>query len=209
EMLGLPSDFSAEDRDTLNIATFVRQESELRQGAAFDSLASVKIVAKALVSLRDRKRKNDSGVYKNTMSQKQINDTERRRDLHIANYMAARKALMALGEADGSVADFPQLTVEDTIMKSRTLRRQLGDSGRVDGPLWAQGAVSVGDRIQWYRAEAEMERWREQVEMKLAEWRTTIRSFAAYKDAWTQLAAAQNAENIGHIAYAKQKAYMF
>lgn len=73
-----------------------------------------------------------------------------------------------------------------------------------------QQLISVlGDSVQWYRAEAEMLRWREQLEAKLAEWRTTIRSFAAYKDAWTKLVALQPAENIGHIAYAKQKAAMF
>ncbi|KAJ7449748.1 hypothetical protein B0H11DRAFT_1743513, partial [Mycena galericulata] len=270
ELLGLPSDFDEEERQVLGIQAFVRQESDLREGAAFDSLAIVKLVAKAFRSMRDRKRKNDTGVYKNTMSQKQLNDTERRRDLHIADYMAARTALIKLDERDGAVKDqFPPLTVEDTLMKSRTLRRQLGDSGKVDGPIWAQGAISVGargllppatkgagsstkglasstadgwgvkvtggtddgwlwtfkpgkmteeevrswnmegDRIQWFRAEAEMERWREQVEMKLAELRTTIRSFAAYKRIWTQLALEQDATQIGHIAYAKQKAHMF
>ncbi|KAJ7743519.1 hypothetical protein DFH07DRAFT_777435, partial [Mycena maculata] len=259
--------------------------TDLREGAAYDALASVKVVAKALVTLRDRKRKNDSGVYKNTISQKQINDTERRRDLHIAHYMAARQALMNLDQ--GNASQFPPLEVKDTFLKSRSLRRQLGDSRITDGTVWAQAGISAGpstastsgkvsgsgkasathgtvmprrqaaqarersvnhrpplvaarqkkkgrkdgwlwsfkpaqmtdeelrawnmegDRIQWFRAEAEMERWREQVEMKLAEWRTTIRSFARYKDIWTILADRQDSTQIGLIAYAKQKANMF
>ncbi|KAJ7447699.1 hypothetical protein FB451DRAFT_777855 [Mycena latifolia] len=289
ELLGLPSDFTVREREQLGLLPFTRGEAELREGAAYDALASVIIVVKAVVSFRDRKKKNDSGVYKNTRAQKQIEDTERRRDLHIANYMAARKALIDMGQAQGDHTDFPPLEVKDTAMKSRTLRRQLGHSGVVDGALWAQGAVSTGarrtppvastsrvggvlpetvdtgtlmsrrkrplaredtktertrsvaqpkkklrvdgwlwsfrpgkmnpdelrewtmegDRIQWYRAEAEMERWREQLEMKLAEWRTTIRSFAAYKNAWTTLAASQDARDIGHIAYAKRKAAMY
>jgi hypothetical protein len=54
-----------------------------------------------------------------------------------------------------------------------------------------------------------MERWREQVEILLADWWTTIRSFAMYRETWTRLAEMQNPEDIGHIAYAKQKADMF
>lgn len=54
-----------------------------------------------------------------------------------------------------------------------------------------------------------MERWREQVETILADWRTTIRSFAKYKETWTTLATMQDSNNIGRIAYAKQKAAIY
>jgi hypothetical protein len=77
EMLGLPSDFSAEDRLALNLSAFEKEEGDLREGAVEDALMSVKLVVQTLVALRDRKRKHDSRVYKNTISQKQINDTER------------------------------------------------------------------------------------------------------------------------------------
>ncbi|KAJ7092208.1 hypothetical protein C8R44DRAFT_750322 [Mycena epipterygia] len=290
ELLGLPSDLTEQQRHDLHASHFVEQEAQLREGAIYDALASVRIMVKAYRAMRDRKGRDDSGVYKNTLSQKQLNDVEHRRDIHIANYMAGRAALMRLGRAAGDETDFRELQVKDTAMKSRTLRRQLGDSRWIDGPIWAQGAVSVGarqfpgssstaampnvaeertvmpgtqmttrkrpaptgnptqrkkhsqtipnkkrridgwiwgfqtgkmnseelrkwslecDRVQWFRAEAEMLRWLEQLEAKLAEWRTTIRSFAAYKDAWTKLAALQPAEKIGHVAYAKQKAAMF
>jgi hypothetical protein len=108
ELLGLPSELMAAQRVDLNVVAFSRTEGELRDGAALDTLSTVKLVAKALVGLKDRKRRNDSGMYKNTISQKQINDTERRRNLHIATYMASRQALINLGLADG-VEDFPPL----------------------------------------------------------------------------------------------------
>ncbi|KAK6974846.1 CxC2 domain-containing protein [Favolaschia claudopus] len=114
ELLGLPSEVTELERSSLALAPFVTIEGELREGAAHDAIAKVKVVAKALVGLRDRKRKNDSGVYKNTIAQKQINDTQRRRDLHIARYMAAREALMALGMAKGDETDFRALKPEDT-----------------------------------------------------------------------------------------------
>ncbi|KAJ6466512.1 hypothetical protein DFH09DRAFT_956689 [Mycena vulgaris] len=271
EFLGLPSDFTSDQREDLNISVFAGQEAKLREGAAYDALKLVKLAAQTLQTLRDRRKKNSSGVAKNTRSQIQLNDTERRRDLHIANYMAARGALMVLGAAVGDTTDFPALEAKDTFLKSRTLRRILGDSGipvtemaggglrtrampsgtvmvgrarpvargvgatvpknrattgttkkkgRVDGWIWSGKVGKMdadelrewskeGDRIQWFRAEAEMERWREQIEIKLAEWRTTIRSFARYKLAWAEVAELQQPEDHGYIAYAKQKSAMF
>jgi hypothetical protein len=39
-----------------------------------------------------------------------------------------------------------------------------------------------GDRVQWFRAEAEMQRWQEQGEQKLAELLRTNRSFLKMED---------------------------
>jgi hypothetical protein len=141
-MLGLPSYFSAEDQLALNLSAFEKEEGNLHEGAVEEALMSVKLVVQTLVALRDRKRKHNSGVYKNTISQKQINDTERRCDLHIAGYNVAVKALIRLGCAREE--EYPVLTVTDTALKSRLLQRQLGDSSITDGAVRGQGAISVG-----------------------------------------------------------------
>jgi hypothetical protein len=145
ELLGLPSELTAGQRVELNIDAFTRTEADLREGAAYDAVAKVKVVTKALRTLRDRKKKNDSGVYKNTISQKQINDAERRRDLHIAGYMAARQALIAL-EMPNAESDFPVLEAKDTFLKSRSMSRQLGDSRVADGSIWTGAGIGVGGR---------------------------------------------------------------
>ncbi|KAJ6537148.1 hypothetical protein B0H19DRAFT_962576, partial [Mycena capillaripes] len=103
ERLGLPSDFGdVVERERLNLSAMTEVEGSLREGAAFDAIKKIQVVAKALVAMSDQKKKNDSGVYKNTISQTQINDTIDRRDGHIQKYMAARHALMALNLADGT-----------------------------------------------------------------------------------------------------------
>ncbi|KAJ6596535.1 hypothetical protein B0H10DRAFT_2327130 [Mycena sp. CBHHK59/15] len=122
ELLGLPSDFPDKGhRQKLNLDAFADIEAQLREGEAFDALYSMQVVAKALVAMKDQKRKQDSGVAKNTKSQSQIVDTERHRDRHIQKYMVARTALMALGTAMGDAGDFPELKESDTYMKSRQL----------------------------------------------------------------------------------------
>ena len=67
----------------------------------------------------------------------------------------------------------------------------------------------IGDRVQWFRAEAEMQRWQEQVEGKLAELLRTIRSFGKMKDIWTKLSCMQADDLPGHVAYAKRQAAIY
>ncbi|KAJ6617254.1 hypothetical protein B0H10DRAFT_1948492 [Mycena sp. CBHHK59/15] len=88
-----------------------------------------------------------------------------------------------------------------------------------DGWLWQLGKLSKmtdkemdewsseGDRVQWFRAEADMQRWQEQGEQKLGELLRTNRSFTKMQWVWTELAASNDCP--GHKAYAKQKAAMY
>ena len=64
----------------------------------------------------------------------------------------------------------------------------------------------LGDRVQWFRAEADMQRWQEQVELKLAELFRTSRSFRRMQEIWTTLSLDQPPS---YMAYAKQKAAMY
>ncbi|KAJ7360665.1 hypothetical protein DFH08DRAFT_683848 [Mycena albidolilacea] len=92
---------------------------------------------------------------------------------------------------------------------------------RPEGWLWHLGRLSKmsdtemdewsneGDRVQWFRAKAEMQRWQEQGEQKLAELLRTNRSFLKMEDTWTTLALQNAQAKPGHSAYAKQKAAMY
>ncbi len=63
--------------------------------------------------------------------------------------------------------------------------------------------------MQWFRAEAEMQRWQEQWEQKLAELLRTRRSFSRMQLAWAELASLQPLDSPGAAAYARQKAAMY
>lgn len=71
----------------------------------------------------------------------------------------------------------------------------------------AHVGICLGDRVQWFRAEAEMQRWQEELEIKQAEFLRCIRSFGRMKEIWTAL--SNRATSIGLVAYAKQKAAMY
>ncbi|KAJ7913119.1 hypothetical protein B0H13DRAFT_1874186 [Mycena leptocephala] len=63
------------------------------------------------------------------------------------------------------------------------------------------------DRVQWFRAEAEMQRWQEHREQKIAELLRVNRSFQKMQQTWTTLAFTNSLT--GHQAYARQKAAMY
>ncbi|KAJ6474802.1 hypothetical protein C8R45DRAFT_935329 [Mycena sanguinolenta] len=69
--------------------------------------------------------------------------------------------------------------------------------------------TSIGDRVQWFRAEAEMQRWQEQWEQKLVELLRTRRSFTKMESVWQDLAKLQPPDSHGMVAYAQQKAAMY
>lgn len=75
--------------------------------------------------------------------------------------------------------------------------------------LWTVFSLTElpGDRVQWFRAEADMRRFQEQIEQKLAELKRVIRSFEAMAKTWASL--AEQATRPGYAAYARQKSNMY
>ncbi|KAJ7243463.1 hypothetical protein C8J57DRAFT_1243408 [Mycena rebaudengoi] len=131
-------------------------------------------------------------------------------------------------ETDGLTEEpTPQATTSGTQMDRRKTgprpRKKSSAPVKIDkrpeGWLWQLGKLtkmtdaemkewsSEGDRVQWFRAEAEMQRWQEQGEQKLSELLRTHRSFTKMEETWSALASTDLP--IGHQAYAKQKAAMY
>ncbi|KAJ7588670.1 hypothetical protein C8J56DRAFT_1077886, partial [Mycena floridula] len=87
-----------------------------------------------------------------------------------------------------------------------------------DGWIWNMAATGKmteqeyidwqdeGDSVQWFRAEAEMERWQEQLEIKQAEFLRCIDSFKMMSRNWNLI--AEHSER-GARAYARQKSAMY
>jgi hypothetical protein len=65
----------------------------------------------------------------------------------------------------------------------------------------------LADRVQWFRARAQMERWEEEVEIVEEEFRRTVRSFEKMASVWNELGVRSMQE--GHAAYAFLKAHIF
>lgn len=66
----------------------------------------------------------------------------------------------------------------------------------------------LGDRVQWFRAEAEMQRWQEEWEKTIAEFMRTIHHFESMHNAWLTLAQLDS-HTAGARAYSHKKAAMY
>ncbi|KAF7293345.1 CxC2 domain-containing protein [Mycena kentingensis (nom. inval.)] len=207
EKLFLPSDFTSAER------TISRRRSHNN--------------VKATNALRRDKIKNDRYQKENMRSSERIRESLRHREVWMTIFASARAAILML---DGETK-FPALTEADLYMKPIMDKRRLGDSKLSDGALWTALAPQVqeededgmdidkqtnselddwaseGDQVQWFRAEAEMLRWREQKEQKLAEILRVRRSFLKMHSTWTTLSAS--AVKPGYAAFARQKAAMY
>jgi len=69
--------------------------------------------------------------------------------------------------------------------------------------------LTTGNRVQWFRAEADMYRWREQFEQKLAEFLRCTCAFGKMKEVWAALTKLQPPNSPGHIAYTRKKSDMY
>ncbi|KAJ3833367.1 hypothetical protein F5878DRAFT_546684, partial [Lentinula raphanica] len=75
----------------------------------------------------------------------------------------------------------------------------------------------ASDRIQWFRAKEDMERWREVCEKIQAEFRNCIRAFSCMSVEWAKkaelkqapLGSAHTTWSAGHAAYARRQAVMY
>lgn len=70
--------------------------------------------------------------------------------------------------------------------------------------LW-KSKDSIGDRVQYFRGEAEYLRWREEHERKQAQFMRCIRSFAKMSAIWDKLGQL-NAGHPGRVAHAAKTA---
>jgi len=282
EVLGLPSDFSSEERARLDLQKLSIRELFLRQKEAFQALDEVRLRVKTLGALARSKRVHDRGRAQNTRSSSVIRQQEVERDYWMRVYNSTRTVMLTLvpsqskpGLAASFRNRFPPLEIKDTVRKAPELRRSVGSSRITDGALWAvnprrnqdlgradptiltdrpiedrhspkpcsdasgsltegsskqkdrivtcavsnanedgaleknlktaspdcgwlwtdreqvgmsqldrEGWEEEGDRVHWFRSEAEVYRWLEQVELKHCEFERTIKSLDFTAQTW-------------------------
>jgi hypothetical protein len=143
ELLGLPSDLRADQRNSPAMSDMVSTECAFRIGEVNDLLKEIRKTVKHLGILEHDKVVHTRGQDQNTRANNQIRDHIRERDLLIAHYNASRQALISLGEGDDAIAQsYPVLTVKDTFRKWPEARRQIGDSRRLDAKLWTTAGLA-------------------------------------------------------------------
>ncbi|KAJ3777023.1 hypothetical protein FB446DRAFT_784650 [Lentinula raphanica] len=133
--------------------------------------------------------------------------------------MSYRQANVSSSSKPEQLPDEERMDIEED---TDNINPSLSVVEKKDGWIWHTGSLKhmnaselekwedKNDSVQWFRAEADMERWQEQLEIKHAEFLRLIASFKKHCDAW-ELLATQYSSCLtpGHTAYAKEHRDMF
>jgi len=136
--------------------------------------------------------------------------------LQAEKYRAAHAAMVRLGRTDNT---FPELKDRDMYTKDTMAPHALGDGSKTEGWIWNVGPLGKMteteyedwtkeiDRVQWFRAQADMWRWQEELEILEEEFRRTARAFDRMAFVWKELAGKHTRR--GYVAYAHEKSAMY
>ena len=138
EILYIPSDFTEAERVNFDLVKLGEHERHLLEGTAFDHIAKVKTITKAVAASRVDKKAEGYSQQTHTRAMTQIEEVEERLQAAIDDYSATRNSMISLGMSTNDPS-FPPLSKQDTFRKSTLLKRAVGDSRRTDGALWSTG----------------------------------------------------------------------
>ncbi|EPS97783.1 hypothetical protein FOMPIDRAFT_1127848 [Fomitopsis schrenkii] len=219
EPLALPSDFSTSERRELGLDSLAVFERRIRVGHAYDLLDAVKQSINHQGAFLVDKRKHARGQKDNTRSQKQVSAAAARTRSLAQLYNYNRDRLIAL--SDGEPSDvLKSISLKDDL-KSKNWRvpRQQGDSREECAwiwtvvPPWTSPAEADAwqlevDRVQWFRARADMTRVKEEINKLHAEFKRACLGFESMAVSWDACTASSDLSD-GAKAYAKKKADMY
>ncbi|KAH9856055.1 hypothetical protein C2E23DRAFT_771667 [Lenzites betulinus] len=218
--LGLPSDYTHEERADYNLHTLADYERTIRIGLAFDQLDAIRLAVKHRAAHIEHKRKHVRGGRANAASQEEIQRADARARVLASryNYNFERINALRANDYDGRTDDTPGSRLQvirldsDLAIANMAAPRTLHDSQRSGSWIWnvydktpSTNTRSV-DMVQWFRAKAEKDRADEAVNRLCAEFRRTSMGYRAYAALWDTAADACEG---GERAYAKKTAAMW
>ncbi|KDR82482.1 hypothetical protein GALMADRAFT_134092 [Galerina marginata CBS 339.88] len=145
-----------------------------------------------------------------------------------------RKCGLCLDQLPYTLEDYPVLEDKHMFAKNAASARKVGDGASTDSWLWTFGAlrgmndgekaefVVETEKVMWFRARADMERWVEEVDFLEEELRRLDRGCERMAVVWTSLTSVapkyiefrpeylpSSPLHPGYRAYALQKAAMY
>ncbi|KAF8137969.1 hypothetical protein K438DRAFT_1638774, partial [Mycena galopus ATCC 62051] len=213
--LHMPSSFEKDVRDRICITDLPMEEERLRVAQAYEALRVIRRHLRIRTMANSFIRRNTSGQGAYTKSQALRSGVEERIKRAASQYRSARKALLAL-RGPGAWEEKLQVLQQEDI---RGMNERTGEGMRklswlwytgVSGETTATGEVHDDIRIEWTKARARADQWREELILLEEEMRRVL-AFCQWKARWWDErrraragVSAELAEGIS--AYAKEQA---
>ncbi|KAJ7846077.1 hypothetical protein B0H14DRAFT_2584366 [Mycena olivaceomarginata] len=198
----LPSSLPANDRQAVCVSSLVEQEEALRNAQANVALRQLCAGLRTRVFAHKFKRKHLGGQGAYTKTRELVDGIENHIRSAAVRYRAARAALLALrgpGPWEQVLQDLKPTDIrgmnERTLndeekednRKAREGRRNLSwiwySGGIRDSDVKADGSLHEDIRVEWAKARARAERWREELILLEEEMRRVL-EFCAWKAHW-------------------------
>ncbi|EPS93355.1 hypothetical protein FOMPIDRAFT_1090982, partial [Fomitopsis schrenkii] len=210
EPLALPSDFTCVERDELGLSALAVFEHRIRLGHAHDLLQAIKLSINHQGAFLADKRKHVRGQKDNTQAQTQVRVAAGRTQLLAEVFNYNRDCLLMLSEST-DIDGLPAIDMKKDL-RSRNWKkpREQGDSWDEASWIWTRAVlnVSIVDRVQWFRARAEVDRINEEVNKLHAEFKRTHQGFKSMASAWEALLTRADLSH-GARAYVCKKVVMY
>ncbi|KIJ23837.1 hypothetical protein M422DRAFT_195437 [Sphaerobolus stellatus SS14] len=223
ESLYLPSDFqSPVERTDFGLEEAGLLEMQLREGEANDALEAIRLAIKQLALDVQYKKKEVTGQKDSTRAHDELKRKCAARNKYVIKYRQAFRAMIRLGMVEGQTPH-KELKDSDLRIKGMTGAGELGEGTKEESWIWSamfDPSLPVSqrtewenefDRVRWFRAKANKDRWEEEIDILEEEFQRTKRSFARMEQVWKALAHVcdDTAEGWGKRAYAHQQVGMY
>ncbi|KAI6009101.1 hypothetical protein EDC04DRAFT_2610741 [Pisolithus marmoratus] len=200
----MPTSIGATKLTELGLHDLLKEERELRIGQANDCLDQL------------RTDLGNKAMLEGTRTKREIQKVVARVNKHVRSYQRARQAILRL-DPDGNMAEkYQDILPEDlTVSKEVTEENRFGQGTSKLAWFWvidgeksqlnveAGGLMEEFYRINWLKARARRDRWKEEVSLVRHEMLWTVLWFEYHKKIWEQR-ALQSTEP-GKEAYAKKQ----
>ena len=231
----MPSSLQPEDIQRLGLGIMAAQELELRKGQASDCLQSLRMALGHKAVLYRTKVRTAKTSMDKTRIWDDIKAITSKVNQHIRAYKRARRALGHLGADNATLKQYQELRTEHLKLNADiTEENRVGQRNdvlpwfwRLDGQnadqhdTWMQECkvtfsvnasidCSLVYRVNWLRAKARHDRWKEELLIVRYEMKWTILWFKHQMKEWKdRLRRSVEEKKLGHIAYAEKQVAMW
>ncbi|KIK24178.1 hypothetical protein PISMIDRAFT_62507, partial [Pisolithus microcarpus 441] len=212
----MPSSVGAAKLTELGLHDLLKEERELRIGQANDCLDQLRTDLGKKAMLYQQNFRAANSTREGTRTKKEIQKVVARVNKDVRSYQRARQAILRLDPDANMAGKYQEILPEDlAVSKEVTEENRFGQGTSKLAWFWvtdgeksqlhveAGGLMEEFYRINWLKARARRDRWKEEVSLVRHEMLWTVLWFEYHKNMWEER-ALQSMEP-GKEAYAKKQ----
>ncbi|KIK18133.1 hypothetical protein PISMIDRAFT_110102, partial [Pisolithus microcarpus 441] len=212
----MPSSIGAAKLTELGLHDLLKEERELRIGQANDCLDQLRTDLGNKAMLYWQNFRTANSTREGTRTKKEIQKVVARVNKHVRSYQRARQAILRLDTDANMAGKYQEILPEDLPVSKEVMEENrfgqgtsklawfwVMDGGKSQLNVEDGGLMEEFYRINWLKARARRDRWKEEVSLVRHEMLWTVLWFEYHKNMWEQ--RALQLTEPGKEAYARKQ----